>query len=82
MYEEEEQDNMGRRILASLNRKISNIKCAFGLDTSNAEKEEKAVLSVKKEPIPVEQFHTRLKQKKTDKHLNIEVRVSSTLKLF
>uniref|UniRef100_A0A8W8NAF5 Tyrosine-protein phosphatase domain-containing protein n=1 Tax=Magallana gigas TaxID=29159 RepID=A0A8W8NAF5_MAGGI len=38
------------------------------------EKEEKAVAGVKREPIAAEQFLQKLKQKKSDKHLNIEVR--------
>lgn len=69
---------MGKRLLAALSRQISNLKTAFGFDDSSSEKEEKAVEAVKKEPILKEQFLQRLKQKKSDKLLNIEVRVSST----
>ncbi|WAR23128.1 PTPRM-like protein [Mya arenaria] len=41
---------------------------------SSAEKEEKAITSIKKEPIHVEQFLQKLRQKKLDKYLKFEVR--------
>ncbi|XP_061181738.1 receptor-type tyrosine-protein phosphatase epsilon-like isoform X1 [Saccostrea echinata] len=44
------------------------------LDLQKREKEEKAVAGVKREPIAAEQFLQKLKQKKSDKQLNIEVR--------
>ncbi|XP_062592748.1 receptor-type tyrosine-protein phosphatase epsilon-like isoform X2 [Saccostrea cucullata] len=44
------------------------------LDLQKREKEEKAVAGVKREPIASEQFLQKLKQKKSDKQLNIEVR--------
>ncbi|KAJ8305250.1 hypothetical protein KUTeg_015795, partial [Tegillarca granosa] len=65
---------MGKRLLAALSRQISNLKTAFGFDDSSSEKEEKAVEAVKRDPILKEQFVQRLKQKKSDKLLNIEVR--------
>ncbi|XP_078319475.1 receptor-type tyrosine-protein phosphatase epsilon-like isoform X2 [Crassostrea virginica] len=43
-------------------------------DLEKREKEEKAVAGVKREPIAAEQFLQKLKQKKSDKQLNIEVR--------
>ena len=43
---------------------------------SSSEKEEKAIAAIKKEPIQVDQFLQRLRQKKLDKYLNFEVRVS------
>lgn len=63
----------------ALSRQLSSIKSVFGFDDSSVEKEEKAVAGVKREPIAVEQFLQKLKQKKSDKHLNIEVRVSPIL---
>ena len=66
---------MGKRLLETLSRHIINIKSVFGFDDSTSEKEEKAVEAVKRDPIAAEQFLQRLKQKKSDKHLNIEVRV-------
>lgn len=60
----------------ALSRQLSGIKSVFGFDDSSVEKEEKAVAGVKREPIAAEQFLQKLKQKKSDKHLNIEVRVS------
>ncbi|KAL5022618.1 hypothetical protein ScPMuIL_001773 [Solemya velum] len=44
------------------------------VELDRREKEERAVSAVKKEAIPMEQFLSRLKQKKLDKYLNIEVR--------
>ncbi|KAK3577546.1 hypothetical protein CHS0354_026514 [Potamilus streckersoni] len=41
---------------------------------ADEEKEEKAIAAIKKEPIPVDQFLQRLRQKKLDKYLNFEVR--------
>lgn len=58
----------------ALSRQLSGIKSVFGFDDSSVEKEEKAVAGVKREPIAAEQFLQKLKQKKSDKHLNIEVR--------
>ena len=46
-------------------------------DDSTTEKEDKAIAAIKKEPIQVDQFLQRLRQKKLDKYLNFEVRVSS-----
>lgn len=63
----------------ALSRQLSGIKSVFGFDDSSVEKEEKAVAGVKREPIAAEQFLQKLKQKKSDKHLNIEVRVSPIL---
>ena len=61
----------------ALSRQLSAIKSVFGFDDSSVEKEEKAVAGVKREPIAAEQFLQKLKQKKSDKQLNIEVRVRS-----
>lgn len=47
--------------------------------SSSTEKEEKAISAIKKDPIPVEQFLQKLRQKKLDKILNFEVRVSYSL---
>lgn len=47
--------------------------------SSSTEKEEKAISAIKKDPIPVEQFLQKLRQKKLDKILNFEVRVSNSL---
>lgn len=63
----------------ALSRQLSGIKSVFGFDDSSVEKEEKAVAGVKREPIAAEQFLQKLKQKKSDKHLKIEVRVSPIL---
>lgn len=63
----------------ALSRQLSGIKSVFGFDDSSVEKEEKAVAGVKREPIAAEQFLQKLKQKKSDKHLYIEVRVSPIL---
>lgn len=63
----------------ALSRQLSGIKSVFDFDDSSVEKEEKAVAGVKREPIAAEQFLQKLKQKKSDKHLNIEVRVSPIL---
>ena len=41
-----------------------------------SEKEEKAIAAIKKEPIQVDQFLHKLRQKKLDKYLNFEVRVT------
>nr|XP_022317888.1 receptor-type tyrosine-protein phosphatase mu-like isoform X4 [Crassostrea virginica] len=65
---------MGKRLLMALSRQLSAIKSVFGFDDSSVEKEEKAVAGVKREPIAAEQFLQKLKQKKSDKQLNIEVR--------
>ncbi|KAK3090093.1 hypothetical protein FSP39_009137 [Pinctada imbricata] len=65
---------MGKRLLGTLSRHISTIKAAFGFDDFSSEKEEKAVSAVKKDPIAADQFLHRLKQKKSDKQFNIEVR--------
>lgn len=70
---------MGKRLLMALSHQLSGIKSVFGFDDSSAEKEEKAVEGVKKEPIAGDQFLQKLKQKKSDKQLNIEVRVSIIL---
>ena len=51
---------------------------SFFSDDSSTEKEEKAIAAIKKEPIQVDQFLQRLRQKKLDKYLNFEVRVSKT----
>ena len=67
---------MGRRLISAIGQQISNLKSVFGFGDSSVEKEEKAVRAVKKEPIAAEQFVQRLKQKKLDKYLKIEVRVS------
>lgn len=70
---------MGKRLFASFNKRIAHLRSMCGIDDSSAEKEERAVSAVKKEAIPMEQFLSRLKQKKLDKYLNIEVRVSCFL---
>lgn len=67
---------MGRRLISALSQQILNLKSVFGFGDSSTEKEEKAVTAVKKEPIAAEQFIQRFKQKKSDKYLKIEVRVS------
>ena len=73
---------MGRRLISALSQQINNLKSVFGLGDSSTEKEEKAVTAVRKEPIAAEQFVQRLKQKKSDKYLKIEVRVSDFLSCF
>lgn len=70
---------MGRRFISALSQQISNLKSVFGFGDSSTEKEEKAVRAVKRDPIAAEQFVQRLKQKKLDKYLKIEVRVSKHL---
>lgn len=73
---------MGRRLMSALSRQILNLKSVFGFDDSSTEKEEKAVTAVRKEPIAAEQFVQRLKQKKSDKYLKIEVRVSINIMYY
>lgn len=73
---------MGRRLMSALSRQILNLKSVFGFDDSSTEREEKAVTAVRKEPIVAEQFVQRLKQKKSDKYLKIEVRVSINIMYY
>ena len=67
--------DMGKRNLPSFNNLHDAILTCSGIDSS-AEKEEKAIAAIKKEPIQVDQFLQKLRQKKLDKYLNYEVRVS------
>ena len=67
---------MGKKLLSSLSAQFVRFKVMCGLSLDPAAKEEKAVLSVTPEPIPSYRFLHTLHKKKTDKHLNIEVRVS------
>ncbi|XP_033738828.1 receptor-type tyrosine-protein phosphatase mu-like [Pecten maximus] len=69
-----EEGNMGKQLLVALNRRINNLRSALGFNVSTSDREEKAVTAVKRDPIMAENFLQRLKQKKSDKYLNIEVR--------
>ncbi|XP_046355427.2 receptor-type tyrosine-protein phosphatase kappa-like [Haliotis rufescens] len=66
--------NMGKKLLRSFNAQLLKFKVMCGLSMDSAAKEEKAVASVCQDPIPVARFLHTLRQKKSDKQLNIEVR--------
>lgn len=55
---------------------LGQINVCINIQSSSTEKEEKAITEIKKEPIPVDLFLLKLRQKKLDKILNFEVRVS------
>jgi hypothetical protein len=67
---------IGRQMYAFIDRYVADyVNSCLNL-TSSTEKEEKAIAAIKKEPIQVDQFLQKLRQKKLDKYLNFEVRVS------
>lgn len=68
---------IGRQMYAFIDRYfVDYFNSCLKLESST-EKEEKAIAAIKKEPIQVDQFLHKLRQKKLDKYLNFEVRVSS-----
>jgi len=56
---------------------LTQVNACTHVRSSSTEKEEKAIAAIKKEPIPVDQFLQKLREKKLDKILNFEVRVSN-----
>lgn len=67
---------IGQHMYAFIDRYLfDNVNSCLNLQSS-AEKEEKAIAAIKKEPIQADQFLQKLRQKKLDKYLTFEVRVS------
>ncbi|ESP05235.1 hypothetical protein LOTGIDRAFT_152052 [Lottia gigantea] len=65
---------MGKKLHEYISHQFYKLKVILGLSLDPIAKEEKAVASVVQEAIPTSKFLAVLKQKKSEKRLNIEVR--------
>ncbi|KAK7490500.1 hypothetical protein BaRGS_00018286 [Batillaria attramentaria] len=69
---------MGKNLLSSVGAKLSQLKVMCGLSVDSAAKEEKAVAAVRRDPVPASRFLHVCKQRKFDKQLATEFKVSKT----
>ncbi|XP_025109408.1 receptor-type tyrosine-protein phosphatase kappa-like isoform X2 [Pomacea canaliculata] len=68
---------MGKNLLSSLGARLSQLKVMCGLSVDSTAKEEKAIASVRRDPIPATRFLQVYKQRKTKKQLAIEFKAIS-----
>ena len=67
---------MGKNLLSSLGATLSQLKVMCGLSVDSSAKEEKAVAAVRRDPIPSARFLHVYKQRKHERRVSIEFKVS------